>query len=165
MLALRPIEHCCICVPRHACVYQHVQSSHSQSQSPDWNRRDLGHHCYRATRSNFAPATGCGARSQSKSSIYLFACTCKMIPPLPGEVWEAIAEFARSDLLSQVWKRLRKVFGCHSYVKIGCGAEEICGVVGRTCWNIRALYFLGRSIGDSGVQALAALREAPSCIL
>ena len=84
-----------------------------------------------------------------------------MIPPLPEEVWDAIAEFLQSKSLSQVCKRLRKVLGSHRYVKIGCGAEQIVACIEGLIGNVRALHFLVTSIGDSGAQALAALKEAP----
>ena len=83
-----------------------------------------------------------------------------MLPPLPKEVLDAIAEFLQSESLSQLCRRLRKVLGSHRYVKINRGAEQFVARMKILLRNLRALHFV-RSVKASGVEALAALKEAP----
>ena len=137
---------------------QHVPRSNSKSQSlltADQNRIE-----------GFWASLGAVSLVSIPNLLFLlFLCRLKMIPPLPEEVWDAIAEFLRSESLSQVCKRLRKVLGSHRYVKIKCGAEQIVACIEGLMENVRALNYGGasvRNIGDSGAQALAALKKAPS---
>ena len=86
-----------------------------------------------------------------------------MVLQLPSEVWDVIADLVHSDVLSQVCQKLRELIGTHRYVKLRCTGENVQRVLG-LIGNVRSLQLDhgGNSVGESGAQALAALKDAPS---
>ena len=95
--------------------------------------------------------------------LILFLCRCNMVLQLPLEVWDVIADVVHSDVLSQVCQKLRELLGTHLYVKLrftGENMQRVLGLIG----NVRSLQLdlCGNPVGESGAQALAALKGATS---
>ena len=86
-----------------------------------------------------------------------------MVLQLPLEVWDVISDLVHSEVLSQVCQKLREPLGTHRYVKLRCTGENVQRVL-RLIGNVRSLQLDhgGNSVGDSGAQALAALKDAAS---
>ena len=86
-----------------------------------------------------------------------------MVLQLPLEVCDVIADLVHSDVLIQVCQKLRKLLGTHRYVKLRCTGENLQRVLG-LIGNLRSLQlgFGENSVGESGAQALAALKDAAS---
>ena len=86
-----------------------------------------------------------------------------MVLQLPLEVWDVIVDLVHSDVLSQVCQKLRELLGTHRYVKLRCTGENLQRVLG-LIGNLRSLQldWGGNYVGDSGAQALAALKDAAS---
>ena len=83
-----------------------------------------------------------------------------MILQLPLELWNIISDFLQPESLSQVCQSLREVLGSGCHLKVKCNADQIEQCVIGYIGNLRLLKFRGYFLQSSGVQALAALKEA-----
>ena len=116
-----------------------------------------------AVLSGLHPIMAPSSITLSHCPFILFLCRCNIVLPLPLEVWDVIADLVHSDVLSQVCQKLRELIGTHRYVKLRCTGENVQRVLG-LIGNVRSLQLDhgANSVGDSGAQALAALKDAPS---
>ena len=86
-----------------------------------------------------------------------------MVLQLPPELWDSVADFAHSDLLSQVCRQLRDVLGGMRYVKLTCDSYQTVERVAGLVENVRSLQLKvrGRLGPWDPADAAAVLQTAP----